>query len=266
MSQWHHARVRWCQRRGFSGRSSARRKGGKHIPESWKDYLPVGQQMPGTCFIAFKVPLKKSFEKNLLQKNVFPPCMFFNKIQEQNEELGLIIDLTYTHRYYKPEDLPESIPYLNICTVGHPVPDDDTIIKFQCAVSGFLKENKDNGELIGVHCTPDLNRTGYLICRYLIDTEGMRPDAAIGCKYKAFHYFSIFIKFEVRSPHSLELPHEASRGAPEPLGACVLWLLEPLPSARVPQLSPMTVDASVGFLSSVSLDGDVYRRWHAPCQ
>lgn len=25
----------------------------------WKDYLPVGQRMPGTRFIAFKVPLKK---------------------------------------------------------------------------------------------------------------------------------------------------------------------------------------------------------------
>ena len=34
--------------------------------------------------------------------------------------------------------------------------------------------------------------------------------------------------------HSLELPHEASQGASEPLGACVLWLLELLPSARAP--------------------------------
>ncbi|TEA34686.1 hypothetical protein DBR06_SOUSAS9510004 [Sousa chinensis] len=33
VSQWHHARGRCGQRRGFSGRSSARRKGGKHIPE-----------------------------------------------------------------------------------------------------------------------------------------------------------------------------------------------------------------------------------------
>eukprot|EP00070_Physeter_catodon_P035287 XP_028342181.1 RNA/RNP complex-1-interacting phosphatase-like isoform X3 [Physeter catodon] len=60
MSQWHRARGRWGQGRGFSGRSLAKRKGGKHIPERWKDYLPVGQRMPGTRFIAFKVPLKKA--------------------------------------------------------------------------------------------------------------------------------------------------------------------------------------------------------------
>ncbi|XP_011356447.1 RNA/RNP complex-1-interacting phosphatase [Pteropus vampyrus] len=179
MSQWHRARGGWGQGRVFSGRSSARRKGGNHIPERWKDYLPVGQRMPGTRFIAFKVPLKKSFEENLAPEERFSPLDLFDKIQEQNEELGLIIDLTYTHRYYKPEDLPETIPYLKIYTVGHQVPDDDTIFKFKCAVNGFLKENKDNDKLIGVHCTHGLNRTGYLICRYLIDVEDMRPDDAI---------------------------------------------------------------------------------------
>nr|XP_058917986.1 RNA/RNP complex-1-interacting phosphatase-like [Kogia breviceps] len=42
-----------------------------------------------------------------------------------------------------------------------------------------MKENNDNDRLIGVHCTHGLNRTGYLICRYLIDVEGMWPDDAI---------------------------------------------------------------------------------------
>ncbi|XP_066888262.1 RNA/RNP complex-1-interacting phosphatase-like [Kogia breviceps] len=83
-----------------AGRSSAKRKGGKDIPERWKEYLPVGQRMPGTRCIVFKVPLKK--------------------------------------------DLPETIRYLRICTIGLQVPDDDTIFKFPCAVNGFLKENKDN--------------------------------------------------------------------------------------------------------------------------
>ncbi|XP_045684452.1 RNA/RNP complex-1-interacting phosphatase [Phyllostomus hastatus] len=179
MSQWHRARGGWGPGRVFSGRSKAKKKGGNHIPERWKDYLPVGQRMPGTRFIAFKVPLKKSFEERLAPEERFSPLDLFNKIQEQNEELGLIIDLTYTHRYYKPEDLPETIPYLKIYTVGHQVPDDNTIFKFKCAVNGFLKENKDNDRLIGVHCTHGLNRTGYLICRYLIDVEGMRPDDAI---------------------------------------------------------------------------------------
>ncbi|XP_023973418.1 RNA/RNP complex-1-interacting phosphatase-like isoform X2 [Physeter macrocephalus] len=117
MSQWHHACGRWGQGRGFSGRSSVKRTGGKHIPE-------------------------RVLKRTLLQKNAFPPWIFFIKLREQNEELGLIIDLSYTRHYYKPEDLPETIPYLKMCTIGHQVPDDDTIFKFQCVVNGFLKENK----------------------------------------------------------------------------------------------------------------------------
>ncbi|XP_054944829.1 RNA/RNP complex-1-interacting phosphatase [Physeter macrocephalus] len=85
---------------------------------------------------------------------------------------------TYFHRFAL-SDLPETIRYLRICAIGRQVPDDDTSFKFQCAVHGFLKENKDNDRLIGVHCTHGLNRTGYLICRYLIDVEGMWPDDAI---------------------------------------------------------------------------------------
>ncbi|KAM6179378.1 RNA/RNP complex-1-interacting phosphatase [Erethizon dorsatum] len=179
MSQWHHARRGRGRGRDFSGRPSAKKKGGNRIPERWKDYLPVGQRMPGTRFIAFKVPLQKNFEVNLASEERFSLLDLFNKIQEQHEELGLIIDLTYTQRYYKPEDLPETIRYLKIFTVGHQVPNDNTIFKFKCAVNKFLKENKDNDKLIGVHCTHGLNRTGYLICRYLIDVEGMRPDDAI---------------------------------------------------------------------------------------
>ncbi|XP_066864392.1 uncharacterized protein [Kogia breviceps] len=121
----------------------------------------------------------KSFEKNLAPEECLSPLDLFNKLQEQNEELGLIVDLTYTRRYYKPEDGPETIRYLRICTIGHQVPYDDTIFKFQCVVNGFLKENKDNDRLIGVHCTHSLNRTGYLICRYLIVVEGIWPDDAI---------------------------------------------------------------------------------------
>ncbi|XP_036037654.1 RNA/RNP complex-1-interacting phosphatase [Onychomys torridus] len=179
MSQRHYGRNGRGRGRDFAGRAPPKKKVKTHIPERWKDYLPVGQRMPGTRFIAFKVPLQKKFEAKLMPEECFSPLDLFHKIHEQNEELGLIIDLTYTQRYYKAEDLPETISYIKILTVGHQVPSNDTIFKFKCAVKEFLKKNKDNDKLIGVHCTHGLNRTGYLICRYLIDVEGMRPDDAI---------------------------------------------------------------------------------------
>lgn len=35
------------------------------------------------------------------------------------------------------------------------------------------------GGIVAVHCTHGVNRTGYLICRYLIDVLGWSPDRAI---------------------------------------------------------------------------------------
>ncbi|KAM9252562.1 RNA/RNP complex-1-interacting phosphatase isoform 1-T1 [Cariama cristata] len=154
-------------------------KGASRVPDRWTDYIPLGRRIPGTRFIAFKVPLKKSFDRNLHPEERFSPHDLIKKIKEQKEELGLIIDLTYTTRYYGPEELPATLCYSKILTMGHEIPNKNTIFQFKCVVKKFLRDNKDNDKLIGVHCTHGLNRTGYLVCRYLIDVEGMEPNTAI---------------------------------------------------------------------------------------
>ncbi|XP_069475028.1 RNA/RNP complex-1-interacting phosphatase isoform X3 [Ambystoma mexicanum] len=105
------------------------------LPDRWLHYIPLGRRIPGTRFIAFKVPLSGA--------------------------------------------LPKTLAHLKIFTAGKVIPDAHTIRQFQSTVTTFLTENADNDKLIGVHCTHGLNRTGYLVCRYLIDVEGMDPDMAI---------------------------------------------------------------------------------------
>uniref|UniRef100_A0A2D4L3L5 RNA/RNP complex-1-interacting phosphatase n=1 Tax=Micrurus paraensis TaxID=1970185 RepID=A0A2D4L3L5_9SAUR len=135
--------------------------------------------MSGTRFIAFKVPLKKSFEWRLAPDERFSPLDLITQVKEQKEELGLIIDLTYTTHYYEPMELPDTLQYCKILTMGHKVPNHAIVSKFKSTVKKFLRENQHNDKLIGVHCTHGLNRTGYLVCRYLIDVEGMDPNRAI---------------------------------------------------------------------------------------
>uniref|UniRef100_A0A672JYW4 RNA/RNP complex-1-interacting phosphatase n=1 Tax=Sinocyclocheilus grahami TaxID=75366 RepID=A0A672JYW4_SINGR len=149
------------------------------IPDRWTDYTAVGKRIPGTRFIAFKVPLKQSFRYHLTQSEAFGPLDLVRILEKEGQQLGLIIDLTYTTRYYKVEDLPNTLYHLKIFTAGHEVPNDATILSFKKAVRHFLHDNENNDKLIGVHCTHGLNRTGYLICRYLIDVEGMNPQKAI---------------------------------------------------------------------------------------
>ncbi|KAL4609299.1 RNA/RNP complex-1-interacting phosphatase [Arapaima gigas] len=156
-----------------------KKKNKNGIPDRWTDYQALGKRIPGTRFVAFKVPLKQSLRSLLPPSMAFGPLDLIRQLEERQEELGLIIDLTYTTRYYTLEDLPNSVLYLKIYTAGHAVPSNPTILSFKQAVRAFLRENESNDKLIGVHCTHGLNRTGYLVCRYLIDVEGMEPAQAI---------------------------------------------------------------------------------------
>uniref|UniRef100_A0A3P8WQZ3 RNA/RNP complex-1-interacting phosphatase n=1 Tax=Cynoglossus semilaevis TaxID=244447 RepID=A0A3P8WQZ3_CYNSE len=158
---------------------SYQNKGGRGIPDRWLDYKAVGKRLEGTRFIAFKVPLKPSLTYHLRPTDVFGPWELLDAVNEDHGTLGLIIDLTFTSRYYNLRDLPTSLLHEKIFTAGREVPNDATILDFKRAVRRFLRVNKGNDKLIGVHCTHGLNRTGYLICRYLIDVDGMDPKQAV---------------------------------------------------------------------------------------
>ncbi|XP_029299936.1 RNA/RNP complex-1-interacting phosphatase isoform X2 [Cottoperca gobio] len=155
----------------------SRKKNG--IPDRWLDYKAVGKRLHGTRFIAFKVPLKQALNRQLPCSDVFSLWELLDTLNEEHQELGLIIDLTFTTRYYRLQDVPESLLFVKIFTAGHQVPSDDAILSFKRAVRTFLRDNAENDKLIGVHCTHGLNRTGYLICRYLIDVDGMDPKEAV---------------------------------------------------------------------------------------
>ncbi|XP_078146643.1 RNA/RNP complex-1-interacting phosphatase-like [Centroberyx gerrardi] len=155
------------------------RKKKNGIPDRWLEYDAVGKRVPGTRFIAFKVPLKQSLNSRVPESDAFGPWDLLDSLERENHELGLIIDLTFTTRYYKLWDVPELWSYVKILTEGHHIPSDATILSFKQAVRRFLRDNADNDKLIGVHCTHGLNRTGYLVCRYLIDVDGLDPQAAV---------------------------------------------------------------------------------------
>ena len=54
---------------------------------------------------------------------------------------------------------------------------DDEVDQFFSVVRELSVLDPDG--LIGVHCTHGVNRTGYMICRYMIEKNGLDPDEAI---------------------------------------------------------------------------------------
>ncbi|XP_072177800.1 mRNA-capping enzyme-like [Diadema setosum] len=161
------------------------------IPDRWRDYAPCGDVIKGTSIIPFKVPLKRALCSRMSTDESFTPANLLDILKEKNLRLGLVIDLTATTRYYNPQVFQENdVQYVKIFTQGHVVPSDDVIQQFTSAVSDFEQSN-DAGTsdyVIGVHCTHGVNRTGYLICRYLIEHKEFEPAKAIEAFAKARGY------------------------------------------------------------------------------
>jgi len=135
----------------------------KKYPDGWRELSNIGRVILGTKFIAFKVPLTSS-SWNL------------RTLKSQAPGLKSIIDLTATTKYYQPIECEAlGIKHKKILVPGTVVPPKQSVEQFFSAVEEF----KDEDGLIGVHCTHGLNRSGYMICRYMIEKDGVDPDEAI---------------------------------------------------------------------------------------
>ncbi|XP_023726429.1 RNA/RNP complex-1-interacting phosphatase isoform X5 [Cryptotermes secundus] len=99
------------------------------IPNRWLSYSPMGEPIPGTRFISFKVPLKHTLCKSLHDSERFTPEM----LMEQCPKLGLVVDLTNTSRYYNGEVFKsKGIQYKKIYCPGQVVPADSILKEFAC--------------------------------------------------------------------------------------------------------------------------------------
>ncbi|XP_047351917.1 RNA/RNP complex-1-interacting phosphatase-like isoform X3 [Vespa velutina] len=163
----------------------------KSVPDGWLDYKPYGEVIKGTKILPFKVPLKEAVVNNLTPEQRFTPTILLQAFPR----LKCIVDLTNTERYYdKKEFTNADVKHEKIMIPGKRVPPQNSvmnrsIITFRCILRrNIIPVRKDDNlcrgrtapqvapsspdDVIGVHCTHGINRSGYLICRYLIQQLG----------------------------------------------------------------------------------------------
>ncbi|VDM41265.1 unnamed protein product [Toxocara canis] len=156
----------------------------------WTRYEPVGAVIPNTRFIVFKTPLNGSLAKKVPKEKRFDVSHLLRTVAERGLTLGLVIDLTDTDRYYDHADIEGMcIDYEKINCPGRGFVERDDLVKtFNAVVDSFMNSNPDNETVIGVHCTHGVNRSGYLICRFLIDRLGWSSHDAIDAFERARGY------------------------------------------------------------------------------
>ncbi|CAH1257618.1 DUSP11 [Branchiostoma lanceolatum] len=127
----------------------------RSIPDRWLDYSPMGRQMEGTRFISFKVPLKMGICSNLPSEDRFTIPDMIQHISDQGARLGIVIDLTFTTRYYNKQDIAEAgIKYEKIFTAGKEVPSDDVVQEYLIDYKGFTAEKAIAEYKVGRLCLP----------------------------------------------------------------------------------------------------------------
>jgi len=155
-------------------------------PKGWVDYEPIGKVIPSTRIVAFKTPLKRELHSETSRdptKDRFTPqdCMqAVRRCSNGRKRLGLVLNLTFTTKYYNPGDFERyGVHYGAIMCPGHEIPNEELFHQFQRSLYSFFYDYPDRNMVVGVHCTHGINRTGYMIARFLIQCEGWDVEEAI---------------------------------------------------------------------------------------
>ncbi|XP_059556922.1 mRNA-capping enzyme isoform X3 [Myotis daubentonii] len=148
------------------------------IPPRWLNCPRRGQPVAGR-FLPLKTMLGPRYDSQVAEENRFYPSMLSNYLKSLKVKMGLLVDLTNTSRFYDRNDIEkEGIKYIKLQCKGHgECPTTENTETFIRLCERFNERSPP--ELIGVHCTHGFNRTGFLICAFLVEKMDWSIEAAV---------------------------------------------------------------------------------------
>ncbi|XP_042420382.1 mRNA-capping enzyme-like isoform X2 [Zingiber officinale] len=151
----------------------------KEVPQGWLDCPSYGQCIG--LIIPSKVPLDETYNESVLPGKRYSSKQVINKLRSQGRELGLVIDLTNTSRYYSQSEwIKIGIKHVKIpCKGRDSVPDNESVNIFVHEVLQFLSRMRHSKRYILVHCTHGHNRTGFMIIHFLMRTQRLHVSEAL---------------------------------------------------------------------------------------
>ncbi|WVZ53057.1 hypothetical protein U9M48_004047 [Paspalum notatum var. saurae] len=157
----------------------------KETPQGWLDCPAFGE--PIDKIIPSKVPLDETFNESVPPGKRYSSKQLVNKQRKAGREIGLVIDLTNTNRYYSPAEWTKNgTKHVKIpCKGRDAVPDNESVNMFVFEAMMFLDRQRQikNPKYILVHCTHGHNRTGFMIIHYLMRTH-------VSCVAEAINIFA----------------------------------------------------------------------------
>ncbi|KAM0949321.1 putative mRNA (guanine-N(7)-)-methyltransferase [Dioscorea sansibarensis] len=160
-------------------RSTSSYKRVKQLPQGWLDCPSAGQCIG--LIVPSKVPLDESYNDCIPPGRRYSSKQVVNSQRRAGRDLGLVVDLTNTSRYYSPSEwTKQGIKHVKIpCKGRDAVPDSESVNIFVYEVMQFLSRQKHSKKYVLVHCTHGHNRTGFMIVHFLMRTQLLHVSDAL---------------------------------------------------------------------------------------
>jgi len=163
---------------------SSKKGSKKEIPvfyyflHKWLRYPKYNQFIDGVNIIPFKAPLRSKFNAYLTNEQMFNFKEVYEFTASTNKPITDIIDLTTRAKYYDVDALDLAsykVEYHKFEIRGKSMPSDKMIEQIIGKIDELLKNNR----VVGIHCAHGVNRTGFIVCSYLVKKLGWKPEDAL---------------------------------------------------------------------------------------
>ncbi|GLC33354.1 hypothetical protein PLESTB_000342300 [Pleodorina starrii] len=148
--------------------------------QKWGDYESVGAQVLPTKFIPMKTPLSAeildSWSLPSQPKHRLTVPEMVAQQAALGRKVGLLLDLS-NHDCLYSADIPTGLAYTHVQLVAKELPPPEFVDAVVAVANRFWAKHPD--EYIAVHCAYGFNRTGFVLCCYLIECCGMSVEDAL---------------------------------------------------------------------------------------
>ncbi|RWR85370.1 Dual specificity phosphatase [Cinnamomum micranthum f. kanehirae] len=149
------------------------------VPSGWLDCPGQGHAIG--YIIPSKVPLGENFSDLIVPGKRYSLRQVIHQQRALARELGMVIDLTNTTRYYPPSDWKkQGIKHVKIpCKGRDAVPDNESVNIFVYEVLQYFSRQRHSKKYVLVHCTHGHNRTGFMIIHFLMRSQPVSVSEAL---------------------------------------------------------------------------------------
>ncbi|KAL3161159.1 hypothetical protein ABBQ38_009530 [Trebouxia sp. C0009 RCD-2024] len=148
--------------------------------QKWGDYEAFGNVVQPSLFIPMKTPLSQAIlDEWTLPEAPKHSLTISSLLQQQHfrhRQVGMIIDLS-NHETLYADDLPPFVQYEHVQLVAKVFPDQSQVDEVIDLAEKYWAANPT--QHIAIHCAYGFNRTGFVVCSYLVQALGMSVNEAL---------------------------------------------------------------------------------------